>query len=366
MPEASGVTFVGGLQTTRAGPAGGARTLFDPAATVTSAQVLEAIGFDQAILVYSSYSLDPFAIAATVASHTERLGLVIALRPNTAAPTAAAKSYATIDQLSAGRTQVHLIAGGNESDQWRDGDFIDKDARYRRMGEYIDILRRAWSSETSFDHEGEFYRIVDYTPKVKPFAGVPLPISLGGSSEAAYRVGAERADVFALWGEPLADTRGQLDRVRALATEAGTAGPEAYMISFKPVIAPSDELAWAKADALLERLTAHRARARPRGEIARHVGLPGAEASKRILRIAERGTVHDTALWTEPARATGAIGSSAALVGGYDTVASAVAAYADLGIRRFSFSAYGGLDDYIEKGTQLFPRIRALLDGHGA
>src|SRR5699024_12308516 len=115
--------------------------------------------------------------------------------------------YATIDQINAGRTQVHLIAGGLDADQEREGDFVSKDDRYRRMSEYIEILRRAWTEEASFDYAGEFYSIRDYTPRIKPSSGKPLPISMGGASAAALRVGAAGAEIVLKLKVPLCENR---------------------------------------------------------------------------------------------------------------------------------------------------------------
>ena len=56
---------------------------------------------------------------------------------------------------------THIILGTTDADQQRDGDFVDKAARYRRAAEYFQILRRWLESETPFDFTGEFYRVRD-------------------------------------------------------------------------------------------------------------------------------------------------------------------------------------------------------------
>jgi len=38
---------------------------------------------------------------------------------------------------------------------------------------------------------------------------------VGGSSAEAYRVGGSLADVFGLWGEPLKETKEQIDKICA-------------------------------------------------------------------------------------------------------------------------------------------------------
>lgn len=321
---------------------------------IHSAQLLESCGFDKTIIVNTSFALDPFVVGATIGQHTSSLRTIIALRPNTITPIAAAKAFATIDQINRGRTEVHLIAGRDQDTQ-REGDFVSKDDRYRRMGEFIEVMRRAWTSEGNFDHEGEFYRLRDYIPRVKPHR--PIPISVGGSSSAAYRVGASGADTFAMFAEPPADLREQLDALRALEQEAERAAPLDLMLDVRIITAPTDDLAWEKAQRVLAGTIEQR------GALEKASVVSDAEASKRILSIAERAELHDDVLWTRLAQATGAFGSSAVLVGGYDRVASALAAYADLGFRTLSLRGYEGIGDVVEQGQYLLPRVRELTAG---
>ena len=84
---------------------------------------------------------------------TERLGVMLAHRPGFVAPTLAARTLATIDQLSRGRASVHIISGADDVEQRRDGDFLDKSERYARSDEYVGLLRLLWTSDAPFDHE---------------------------------------------------------------------------------------------------------------------------------------------------------------------------------------------------------------------
>ena len=75
------------------------------------------------------------------------------------APTLAARKFATLDQFTGGRLALHIITGGSDGEQERDGDWLDHDTRYRRTDEYLEIVRRVWTGEKPFDYEGEFYRV---------------------------------------------------------------------------------------------------------------------------------------------------------------------------------------------------------------
>ena len=180
--------------------------LLDPDFTRRHAQAHEDAGFDRVLIGYGSSWPEGTQVAAHVAAHTERLGLLIAHRPGFVFPTLAARQFATLDQFSGGRVAVHVITGGNDAEQRRDGDYLGKDERYARTDEYLEILRRSWTQAEAFSLDGRFYRFEGYYPGVRPVRPAGIPLFFGGSSAAAYRVGGKHADTFALWGEPLKET----------------------------------------------------------------------------------------------------------------------------------------------------------------
>jgi hypothetical protein len=117
-------------------------------------------------------------------------------------------------------------------------------------GQYIKILRRAWKSPAPFDWEGKHYQFKQFSNYVRPHGGKEtIPVSVGGSSEAAYRIGGSLADIFGLWGEPLKETKEQIDKIYAEAEKAGRARRDypRIWVTFRPIVAETDDLAWAKA-----------------------------------------------------------------------------------------------------------------------
>ncbi|MCX5320042.1 LLM class flavin-dependent oxidoreductase [Streptomyces sp. NBC_00120] len=336
--------------------------LIDADYTTRFARAHEDAGFDRILIGYSSTRPDGAQVAAHVAARTERLGLLIAHRPGFIAPTLAARSFATLDQFTRGRIAVHTITGGNDTEQRRDGDYLDKDERYDRTDEYLGILRRAWASSEPFSHEGRHYRFEDYGSEVLPFREAGIPIYFGGSSEAAYRVGGKHADTFALWGEPLAETAEQIASVRAAATAAGRSEPPGISVSFRPILAPTEELAWERAHRILDTITS--GAGRPFFEQARHHNgntSPQNAGSQRLLAAAAKADLHDRALWTPTATATGAGGNTTALVGTPETVAQALLDYVDIGATTLLIRGYDPLDDAIDYGRHLLPLVRQEL-----
>ncbi|MFY0408662.1 LLM class flavin-dependent oxidoreductase [Solicola sp. PLA-1-18] len=332
---------------------------FDPAYTIALARAHEEHGWDRVLTAYGSGSPDPAQAAAWIAAHTETLQVLVAHRPNLSIPTFAAKTFATLDHASAGRMQVHVITGGSDHEQRREGDVLTKDERYGRTGEYIQILKRAWTEHEPFDFDGEHYRFADFVSDVFPVQQPRPRISFGGSSDAAYAIGTAEADVFCLWGEPLADTAEQIARVRAEAEASGRPDQPRIQVAFRPIIAPTQDEAWDKAHRVVSRIEDRKAggqRYRRGDESA-----PQNTGSQRLLEIAERGDVHDTILYSGTAKATGGAGNSNALVGTPQQVADALLAYVDLGVDILSARGYDTLQDAIDFGDEVIPIVREAV-----
>jgi alkanesulfonate monooxygenase len=328
------------------------------------AQAHEAAGFDKVLIGYSAARPDGLQVAAYAAQHTERLHYLVAHRPGFMFPTVAARAFATLDHFSEGRVALHTITGGNDAEQRRDGDFLSKDERYARTDEYLAIMKQAWTASEPFSFHGTHYRLEGYTSDVRSFQQPHIPIYFGGSSEAAYRVGGRHADVFALWGEPLAETAQQIARVRAEAARWDRS--PRFSVSFRPILGATEEQAWERAHAVLAAVQEGVQRTNGRFQPS-HIGYsagkpPENAGSQRLLAAAERGERHDRALWTPLAAATGAAGNSTALVGTPETVAQAILDYVDIGVSTILIRGYDPYADAIDYGRHLLPLVRAEVD----
>jgi alkanesulfonate monooxygenase len=330
---------------------------FDKEYTLRLALAHEEHGWDRILFAYGSGAPDPNAAAAYIASKTQTLQLLLAHRPNVSYPTFAAKTFATIDQISGGRVAVHFITGGTDHEQQREGDYLTKDERYARTREYMAIVKQAWTSREPFDHDGPHYRFADFVSDVFPVQQPRPRVSFGGSSLAAYQAGGAEADIYCLWGEPLANTAEQIESVKAAARAAGRTEVPKIQAAFRPIIAATEEKAWQKAHDTVGRIQG-RAQANG-GALSRRRPLnPENTGSQRLLAIAEEGERFDRALWTRTAAVTGGAGNSNALVGTPETVAQAILDYCDLGVDIISMRGYDLLADAINIGRYVIPIVR--------
>ena len=349
------IGFIGnnnGSETTpRTGP------LLDVTYIETLAKAHENAGFDRALLAFHSTLPDCLQVGQPVASVTERLNVFIAQRPGFTAPTLHARQFATLDHLTRGRISLNVITGGDSAELAQDGNTIDdKDERYARTSEFLDVVRAEWTSAAPFDYDGKYYQVKRGFSQIKPYQTNGIPVFIAGASDAAVEVAGRHADVFALWGETYDEVRKVIAKVRAACAKNGRAAPR-FSLSFRPILADTEEKAWAKAEATLARAKA----VQDRTGFVRKPGGPANEGSKRLLALAAQGERLDKRLWTGMAALTDARGNSTSLVGTPQQVAESLAEYYDLGIDIFLIRGFDPLIDAIEYGRELIPLTRKLV-----
>jgi alkanesulfonate monooxygenase len=331
--------------------------ILDPAHIETVAEAHENAGFDRALLAFHSTTPDSLQVAQHVLGVTERLNVLIAQRPGFTAPTLLARQFAVLDQFSRGRVALHVITGGNATELKQDGNTIDdKDERYARTSEFLDVVRAEWTSDKPFTYSGKYYQVENGFSQVKPYRPEGIRIYFGGASDAAIEVAGKHANTFALWGESYAQVREQTARVRAAAARHGRPAPR-FSLSVRPIIADTEEHAWAKAQAILERATALQDKTGYRKPADGHATA----GARRLLAIAEQGSRVDKRLWTEIAKLTGANSNTTALVGTPEQVAEVFGDYYDLGITHFLVRGFDPLIDAIEYGRELIPLTHKLI-----
>ena len=179
-----------------------------------------------------------------------------------------------------------------------------------------------------------------------------IPIYGGGGSNDAIRALAPHVDLYMLWGEPLNETAEFMEQVRQAAIAAGKSPPR-FSLSTRPILAETDDKAWDRARAILDRVQAQRGGVPP--------PKPENLGSQRLLSAAAASEMHDTCLWMKLAEATGARGNSTALVGAPDTVAKALLAYYKLGAGSLLIRGYEPLEDAEQYGAELIPIVRRLV-----
>lgn len=333
--------------------------IVDPRHIETAAKIHENGGFDRALVAFHSNSPESILVAQHAAAVAPDLGLLIAHRPGFNAPTIAARQFATLDNITKGRVAVHIITGGSDLELQADGDHTTKAERYARTSEYLDIVRQEWRETAPFDYKGQFYDVHGANSLVRPYRDSGIPVYFGGSSPEAIDVAGKHADVYALWGETYEQVAETVAHVRASAAKHGRS--PRFSLSLRPILADTEEAAWARADHIL-------ATARSLQEktgFTKSSDIPN-EGSRRLLAAASQGSRLDKRLWTGIAALTGAKGNSTSLVGTPEQVAEALLDYYRLGISTFLIRGFDPLVDAYTYGRDLIPLVRQLVAAEDA
>lgn len=175
------------------------------------AQASERLGFDLSLIAELNLndikgaeapSLDAWSTAAALAAVTERLELMVAVRPTFHLPALLAKQAANIDRISGGRLALNVVSSWWEGEARQYGvDFDTHDNRYARTSEWLDVVDGVWSKDR-FTYAGTYYHVEENHLEPKPHRQPRPTIYAGGESEAAKNLIAEKCDAYVMHGDP--------------------------------------------------------------------------------------------------------------------------------------------------------------------
>ena len=112
----------------------------------------ESFGFTGALIPTGAWCEDAFVTAAMLARETTSLAFLVAFRPGLVSPTLSAQMAATFARHAPGRILLNVVVGGEAHEQRAFGDHLEKDARYQRADEFLDVVNRLWAGETVTAH----------------------------------------------------------------------------------------------------------------------------------------------------------------------------------------------------------------------
>ena len=171
----------------------------------------ERIGFDLTLIAELNLNdikgpeapaLDAWSTAAALAAVTERLELMVAVRPTFHHPALLAKQAANIDRICGGRLSLNVVSSWWKDEATQHGiPFDEHERRYERTEEWLEVVKGLWS-ELRFTHTGSFYRIEKAIVEPKPVRAPWPTIYAGGESEAAKDLIARDCDAYVMHGDP--------------------------------------------------------------------------------------------------------------------------------------------------------------------
>jgi alkanesulfonate monooxygenase len=306
----------------------------------------EAYGFEGMLTPAGPWCDDAWVTTMALSQRTERLKFLVAFRPGLQSPTLSAQMAASYQFHTGGRLLLNVVTGGDTAEQNAFGDWLDKDGRYERCEEFLDIVRGLWAGET-VDYDGKHLQVARAAlgRQAEP---VP-PIYFAGSSPPALDVAAKHADVYLTWGEPPDQVAEKLDKVRERAAKLGRT--VRFGIRLHVISRDRADDAWAAAESLLDGISDE--------EIAKvHARMSTTESEGQKRMLALHGGSRDKLevapnLWAGVGLARG--GAGTALVGSHTEVADRIDEYAASGIDEFILSGYPHLEELHWFGEGVLP-----------
>jgi alkanesulfonate monooxygenase len=295
----------------------------------TIVQTADRGGFDN-VLLPSGYQLgiDSTAFAAAIATHTDDIHLLLAVRMGEMWLPQLARQLASIDQFADGRLCINIISSDIP------GETLDSAPRYQRTREWMQTLRRLLDRQP-VEIDGEFVQLTIEPPRAATTDAACPPFYFGGFSPAAKDVAAAESDVFLTWPDTV-------DAVGATVAEMTTLAQEKYGrellygLRAHMIVRDTEAEAMAAAERLVSELDIDT------GAAIRNRSLDA--ASVGVARQAElRESAGDDGfaepnLWTGIGRARS--GAGAAIVGDPDQIVAKLRAYQDVGVQAFILSGY--------------------------
>lgn len=314
------------------------------------AKAAELAGFEGALLPTGP---EPWIVAAALARETRRIRFLVAFQATWTLPAYAAQQAAILQHLSHGRLDWNIITGGNPASQRAQGDFLDHDQRYRRTGEFLDIIQGLWEHET-FSYEGQVYQLENGSLPPGLRDERKPGVYFSGFSEPALDVAAKHADVYLNWAEPLDKLQPHMDRVRERAAQHGR--EVRFGLRVDLFARETEEAAWRDLRRQFDAV-GNRGSNEAKAFVGGSDSVGGARQTAYHQNVDRfEDLIIGPNLWAGFAKAKP--GPTVGLVGSHENVAERLAEYRDAGFSTFILASNPHLEEALRIGQEVLPLVQ--------
>ena len=309
----------------------------------------DELGFRN-VLCPSSYQVgqDTLSYVAAMATATEQINFLAAVRCGELHPPMLARTISTLDHMLKGRLTINIISSDLPGVQ------LSSSKRYARSREVIEILKQSWTQDR-IEFNGKYYQLSLPTDPVKPYQqnGGPL-LYFGGYSPDGVDLCAEHCDVYLMWPETEQKLQGLMNDMTNRASDYQRTVQ--FGLRVHVIVRETEKEARSYANNLLSKLDLDLGKdIRNRAQDATSLGV----ARQAILREeADNQHYVEPNLWTGIGLARS--GCGAAIVGDPNQVLAKINRYIDMGIRSFIFSGYPHLQECELFAKYVLPNIKTV------
>ncbi|WP_413727971.1 LLM class flavin-dependent oxidoreductase [Sodalis sp. RH19] len=185
---------------------------------------------------------EPITLLSALSQTSRHIGLIATASTTFNEPFHIARKFASLDFLSGGRAGWNIVTSSSdaEAENFGAGSIPPAGERYRRAGEFVDVVRGLWDSWDddaivaerdagvyfrpeglhALDHRGEFFSVRGPLNIARPPQGHPLLVQ-AGSSVAGMALGASVGEVIYTAQTTLADAQSFYGQLKSQARAAG-------------------------------------------------------------------------------------------------------------------------------------------------
>jgi alkanesulfonate monooxygenase SsuD/methylene tetrahydromethanopterin reductase-like flavin-dependent oxidoreductase (luciferase family) len=139
---------------------------------------------------------EAYTWAAGISGATQKAGVVSTSHITINHPIIAAKQSAVVDHISNGRFTLNIVTGWVQPEIEMFGQpMLSHEDRYACADEWLSIVKRLWTEDESFDHEGRFYKIKKGYLAPKPIQRPHPAIMNAGASELGRHYAVKNCDL---------------------------------------------------------------------------------------------------------------------------------------------------------------------------
>lgn len=134
--------------------------------------------------------------AAGISGATQKAGIVSTSHITLNHPVMAAKQSAVIDHISNGRYTLNIVCGWNVPEmEMFNMPMLGHQERYDCADEWVQIVRRLWTEDETFDFDGKFYQVKKGYLAPKPVQAPHPAIMNAAGSERGRHFACKNADL---------------------------------------------------------------------------------------------------------------------------------------------------------------------------
>jgi alkanesulfonate monooxygenase len=301
----------------------------------------EAAGIDSVLISFSRYEPDPILVAAALGQTTTKLRFIAAYRSGLMKPATFVQQINTVSAFLPGRVSINIVAGSSTAEQRGYGDYLAHDERYARTDEFLAVCHSFWKGNGDVNFDGKYYQVDQgklHTPFVAAERGVP-EIYISGHSEQAEQLALSKATCLLRVADTPERLRSAVARVRERGIEV--------CLRMCVISRPTRQEAVEVAESLL-----------PDSDLGQYERSVAVKNDSQMYREASQVENRwlSRSLWTGFVPYYGPVWTT--LLGSFDDVTRALVEYKEIGVTQFIMSGWPELDEVINFGNEVVPRVR--------